>query len=571
MQPLLPERRHPGIKISSISYNPSAQKHHHPKAYRKTSLNKSSINTKTSKKTPSKFHRSSRKQSIVSYKSRKENTNNKYSKTKGSNKKGIKFDNKGYGRSLRNSYYLMHHKQMFYDNLKKDNMEFENTYKKNTMDTDEQMDKIYQGQGGIDRDVYMRGMSNQSRRRYCEEGHNSDKKGRGKPVEMSYNIINSEMKNLSKKKVINQEDQKFKEELDHKMMLKEARNNQMVSNITVGILRKEIEKNLKELKRTHMKLIQVEQGKDFPKKSHFENTKNKTNRSSKKTNEEEMTSSKLMNINRELQRPPTRIHQDHEVLLLNPKAKANRENILHHGLNNEEEYLNSVLTKKLKTETQGKTHAEIKKVSLNNRDTNLFKNQQDKIEKEKLNMMTRKVEDKTFIRGVLGTIGKSYMADDFFDKEGVLNNQNPSTMAKELFESIKLKKKFEKLQKNEEVNYFGDSKPNHMIIQTDNFKESLKFDKIPQRPAINSVNLKHTQNNMNQYLHSVLKGGNNGFYYEQPTDQENGSIKNVFSYLETLKNTFNLQDTLMKKNNIHNDYSGKIFFNLDKLIDFQKL
>jgi hypothetical protein len=453
----------------------------------------------------------------------------------------------------------MHHKQMFYDTLVRDNIEFEKNYKKNLKETDNEMDKIYQGQRGVDRDVYMRGMNDESRRRCLKEAVQSGQKGVLKPVEMSFNIINSEMKNLSRNRSrnkINQEDQRFKDELDRKVMIKEARNNQMVSNITVGILRKEIEKNLKELTRTHMKLIQVEQGKEFPKKPSFQEQAKKTSRSSKGTCEDEMTSSKLLNINRELQRPPTRIHQDHEVLLLKPK----NENMSHFHPNNEQEYLESVLKKQLKTEVEGKTHAEIKKVSMTNQH-NLFSNQEDLKAKAKLEMMTRKVDDKTFIRGVLGTVGKSHMADDFFDKVNINENENPSSMAKELFESIKLKRKFENLQNNDHVNYFGDSQHQNMInLQGKvSLKETLKFEKIPQRSVMKSVNLKHTQNNMNQYLNSVLKGSN-GLYYEQPPVQENQNNQDVFSYLETLKNTFNLQDSLIKKNNINNDYSGNFFF-----------
>lgn len=425
----------------------------------------------------------------------------------------------------------MHHKQMFYQTLKKDNDEFDQTYQKNFKNTHTEMDEIYRGARGPEADLQRRGLgesSGQMRRQTRSKSH-------AKPPQMSLNIINSEIKNFARRK--NRDECQFKRKLDEKMMVKAARNNEMVSNITAGILRKEIEKNLRELKKTHKKLVEVEQGKDFATKTEMRP------KSTKETDQDQMTSSKLMQINRELQRPPKRIHQEHEVLLLNKDARPRPTEWNQNK--HENDYLEEVLQKARPLENVPST----REATLGAQKRFLVG--QDKARKTLT--MNEKVQNKTLIRGVLGTVGKSHMAEEFYDGERYAQQCNPKTMAEELFDTIKLRSKFASLEKNKKE---GLILPMDAALDPVNnietLKASLKFEKWPRKQFGNSLKLEQTQQNVQHYLANVLSGRKEFDVYADPPIESSTQSKNVFGYLETLKNTFDLKNSLNQKRQMAN-------------------
>ena len=533
---------HPGINISSISYHPQgSQIQNRNLKPRKSSLKNSKIKRRSNNASNFKRNRNNQHKSLKhnNKRSRKENyKGNSESK----DNQTIQFDSKGYGRSLRNSYYLMHHKQKFYQTLKKENSEFDKNYTRNIEETDQNMDKIYQGQQmEINRDIYKRGLTDDPERRkkykpQLNMERNSHKNSR--PIHMSIQVINSELKKFSRNKNPKRhEDFQFVKELDRRTLQKKARDNEMVSNITVGILRKEIEKNLKELKNTHRKLIEVEQGREFTKS---------TLKTTIITNPNPMSASKLLSLNKELKRPPTKIHFDKDVLLLNPKPQNN------YPEKDENNYLNSVLNKELNTQSKEKSS---KKVLDQN---NLFSSQGE--QQKNFEDLNKKVEDKTFIRGLLGTVGKSHLAEDFFDKKNIQIKQNPNSLAQELYDSIKIKQKFDKVRKNENSGFFGGGgmlrEPLNLGNTQADLKQSLKLDTYSRQNLNHSSTLKQTQNNMNYYLNSVLKGGNQQFDYLYTGVEPNSEKIEIFSYLNSLQNTFDLKNNLKKTNK--NQYSGNL-------------
>ena len=555
MQDRLKHHHHPGINISSIGYHPKgSQNQNKMSKIRNSSLNNSkkrrrSNNTSNFKQNSKKFHHSMKRK----YKKGKKENYKQNSEIIDNN--GIQFDSRGYGRTLRNSYYLMHHKQMFYQTLMKDNNEYANIHPNKMKETDKNMDKIYNGEiiSEEDRDIYKRGLVDTSERRMkFKPDLNLKRKPKinSNSVQMSLNIINTEMKNLSRKKKKRfHQDSKFIDDLNRRTMKKNIRDNEMVSNITVGILRKEIEKNLKELKKTHKKLIEVEQAEECTKPVLKPNKFQ-----SKKTGLDEMRSSKLHSLNTGLQRPHSKIYVDQDVLLLTKEAQQNQKGTCFPS-NQEDDYLNTVLKKKVENNVINDQTSRNERVSNFKR---MFTNQVDQNEGRNIKMLNQKVEDKTFIRGLLGTVGKSHLAENFFDKTNIKINENPDSLAQELYESIKIQQKFDNVRPNENFDYFSSVNNNNNILlgtNKEDLKNSLKIDKYQKSKFGQSIAMKNTQNNMNTYLNSVLKGNNQNFsYYDNEPIPEK---KEVFSYLNSLQNTFDLKKSFYKSKN--QNYSGNYF------------
>ena len=542
-------QRHPGIDISSISYHPlGSQNPNRASKSRKNSLKNSRVKRRSNNASNFKKNRSNQHKSLKHNSKRRKKENLK-GNSEAKDNQGIQFDSKGYGRSLRNSYYLMHHKQKFYQTLMKDNSEFEKNFSRNLEETDAQMNRIYKGEqpGESNRDIYKRGLTDEPEKRKYKANLDMNRKSKNptRPVKMSMQVINSELRNFSRNKPKRKhEDSEFVRELNRRTLQKKARDNEMVTNITVGILRKEIEKNLKELEKTHKKLVEVEQGKEFSKPTL------KTSPSP-----DPMTSSKLFSLNKGLKRPATRIHLDKDVLLLNPDSKKDR-----FSGRDENDYLNSVLNKELITEPDEKP---LCKQMMNQ--NKLFSSQGE--QKQNLQKMNQKVEDKTFIRGLLGTVGKSHLAEDFFDKKNPQIKQNPNSLAQELYDSIKIKQKFDHVRQKENSGFFGGPvatrEPLNFGRTNADLKQSLRFDAYGKANLHHSSTLQNTQNNMNYYLNSVLKGGKQNFDYSAQGMEPYSEKTGIFNYLNSLQNTFDLKSSLKKTNK--NQYSGifKFIFEID--------
>lgn len=526
MQPGFSKRRHPGIEIKNIGYAPFANSRSQKPSHRRNSVHKTRQYRNQKQSSTFKNQKNQLNTTMPGYQGPKSRKENKHRTTNSKNhkKNHIQFDSKGFGRSLRNSYYLMHHKQMFYQTLMKDNDNFEKTYQKTVEDTHSQMDQIYRGGRAKEADLYRRGLGESSQ----SKAPQIRSKSNARPPQMSLNIINSEIKNFARKKPPG--GCKFKRELDEKMLVKAVRNNEMVSNITAGILRKEIEKNLRELKKTHDKLVEVEQGKEFPKAPE---TSPKT---TIETEQDQLTSSKLMKLNRELQRPPKRIHQEHEVLLLDKDARPRAAEWVNPQIQ-ENDYLEEVLNKRRKIE-----------MAPSSQETNLggqnrfFLGQEKKRETLSIN---QKIQNKTLIRGVLGSVGKSHMAEDYYNGRQSAYKRDPKTMADELYDTIKLKSKFATREQNRQEGFALPVESQlGPINNVETLKASLKFEKWPRTQIGNSHNLNRTRNNVQQYLTDVLSGRKDlDVYADAPVENE-PPTGDVFGYLETLKNTFDLKNSL---------------------------
>lgn len=533
------EPRHPGIQISHLSHQPRAGRQDPPFRRSRPGLGRPGFpsDRKASKfrKTGASKHRS------LKQKKNKENRGRK-SHSKGEDNKHIKFDSKGYGRSLRNSYYLMHHKQMFYQTLMKDNQEHE---QRRSFDasTDQQMDSVYKGaqMAEAERDVYKRGMTSPTQGRVKRKQDTRVCMGRAppssqKPPHMSLSIINSELKNSlnRKKKQAGCPDQEFKDQLDRKLMTRDARENQMVSNITVGIIRREIEKNLRELRKTKMRLVEVEGGRDF------RSTDPKSSLPTTFETNEDVGSSKLMSLNRDLKRPPTRIHQDHEVLLLR-KAE---DSIGQKEFLTEREYLNEVLSKP-KPRAPDSQGAALKMDDMvqSLQQNPIFQADTRAEEASNIEKMNQKVEEKTLIRDILGNVGKSHLAEQFFDGPKDLKKQDAGALARELFQSIKIKNKFEQSNKSKEPFFksYPTESDSGKLLDADTMGQTLKIGTLPKSHFGTSLNVSRTRDTMNRYLNSVLGGGNFPVaeVQPQPVSQEK---TDVFNYLQTLQNTFDLKN-----------------------------
>ena len=223
--------------------------------------------------------------------------------------------------------------------------------------------------------------------------------------------------------------------------------------------------------------------------------------------------------------------------------------------NQEDDYLKTVLKKKVENNVINDQTSRNERVSNFKR---MFTNQVDQNEGKNIKMLNQKVEDKTFIRGLLGTVGKSHLAESFFDKTNIKINENPDSLAQELYESIKIQQKFDNVRPNENFDYFsGVNNNNNILLGTnkEDLKNSLKIDKYQKSKFGQSIAMKNTQNNMNTYLNSVLKGNNQNFsYYDNEPIPEK---KEVFSYLNSLQNTFDLKKSFYKSKN--QNYSGNYF------------
>ena len=539
---------HPGIKVSSLLYQSRPNKKVNSRIATTKIQNSRNIShsfRKQRQSNPNVSKRSSRAMAKSTVHNRQ--TTGVYNRQMtGEQDKdlidSVRFDARGYGKSLRNSYYLMHHKNLFYQKLLNENIDFDN--KSIKLGHIPKNDNKKENNEPSDQEIYKKGINGNVQELMKDSNVSVNKKVYRtiypKPVQLSMQIINSELKPFKsshQNKLYRNSNNDYncqrnlKKELDKRYLLRDIKTNEVLNDFSIKIIKKEMDKNIKELQKTKRNLIAVEQHTE--RKSEPYSVTNTMLKSFKgqEPNNKQPTDKQLFHLNNKINRRSLSIKQSN---------------------NHRTDYLESILNKsKQENEHEQPKHNYL--LTQNNRINVSSGSKQSKPFGSSTNPQVSR-NNKTMIREVLSNVGKSYLAEEFYNYNNHgLGPRDPQDVAEELFDNIQMKIKLDNLKQKQnnpiiqfktQDNHRNSESNRASIYRSHKLSPSQNIIEDETRNSVESSMYYVTgkiDNQINNYLTDVLERNEEQYTSYYPTAAKTEKDQ-VFSYLNTLKKSFEMKE-----------------------------